>query len=108
MDHIKLVDDIRRVSQRLDKLPKELRTQAKAYAEKEREYRVALRQEILKLRSENFPATLISDLARGNVANLKFERDLAESLFKATVESSKAIQAEMSGLQSIYRRQDEM
>lgn len=108
MDHIKLVQDIRRVSQRLDKLPAELRKQAIAYAEKERTYRLALSQEMLKLRAENLPATLINDIARGNVAGLKFERDLAESLFKATVESSKAIQAEMSGLQSIYRRQDEV
>jgi len=108
MDHIKLVEDIRRVSQRLDKLPTELRKQAKAYAEKEHAYRVALSQTMLSLRAENMPATLINDVARGKVADLKFERDLAEALFKATVESSRAIQAEMSGLQSIYRRQDEV
>ncbi|MEJ8548431.1 hypothetical protein [Brevibacillus borstelensis] len=108
MDLVKIVEDIRRVSQRLDKLPAELRKQAIAYAEKERTYRLALSQEMMKLRAENMPATLINDVARGNVANLKFERDLAEALFKATVESSRAIQAEMSGLQSIYRRQDEV
>ncbi|MCC8435437.1 hypothetical protein HP567_012865 [Brevibacillus sp. M2.1A] len=108
MDLVDIVAAIRNVATRLDGVPRQLHVQAKEYASAERDYRIALRQEMLKLRAEGLPATLITDVARGNVAELKFKRDLAESLFKSASESSKALQAELSGLQSIYRRQDEM
>lgn len=108
MDHIDIAKAIRDVTQRLDGVPREIIKQAREYAAAERKYRIALKQEILTLRSQGLPATLIADVARGNVAELKFQRDLAESLFKAATESSKALQAELSGLQSIFRRQDEL
>lgn len=51
-------------------------------ARAEAAYRMELAKKELVLREEGFPATLIGDLARGDerVANLKLERDLAESL----------------------------
>lgn len=59
------------------------------YAEAERKYRIALQQEILKLRVDKIPVTIISDLARGSeiVAQLKFERDCAEAEYKSCIEA---------------------
>lgn len=103
MESIDIAQEIRRVSARLDKAPKAIRNDAKEFAEAERLYRMELAKEITKLKADGMPATLILDVARGNVAELKFKRDLAEGLYKASIESSKALQSEMSGLQSILK-----
>lgn len=52
--------------------------------------------------------TLIADLARGNVSKLKFKRDLAEFKYKAGRDKVQALQSEVSALQSICRRQDDI
>ncbi|KKX54450.1 hypothetical protein [Brevibacillus borstelensis] len=108
MDHIDIAQEIRRVSSRLDKVPQAIFDHAKAFAEAERVYRMELAKEITRLRTEGLQATLISDVARGNVAELKYKRDLAEGLYRSSVESSKALQAEMSGLQSILKVQSDV
>lgn len=108
MDHIDIAQAIRRVSERLDNAPQLIFGHAKAFAEAERAYRMELAKEIIRLRAEGMQATLISDVARGNVAELKYKRDLAEGLYRSSLESAKALQAELSGLQSIFRRHDEM
>ncbi|MED1953963.1 hypothetical protein [Brevibacillus centrosporus] len=98
--------EIRRVSTRLDGVPKAVFNAAKDFAEAEREYRKALSIEIVKLRTDGMPVSIISDVARGNVADLKFKRDLAEGQYRSCMESAKSLQSEMSGLQSILRVQD--
>jgi len=62
---------------------KELKTRGQAKAKAERDYRVALAKEMLKLRAEGTPVTIISDLCRGNekIATLKMKRDIADSLY---------------------------
>lgn len=54
-------------------------------AEKEKDYRVAKAQKELELRSGGYPATLITDLAKGDekVALLMLARDLAKALVEA-------------------------
>lgn len=98
--------EIRRVSKRLDNAPKAIFDAAKEFAEAERVYRKELSIEIVKLKAEGSPVSIINDVARGNVADLKYKRDLAEGLYKSSIESAKALQSELSGLQSILRVQD--
>lgn len=98
--------EIRRVSKRLDGAPKVIFNAAKDFAEAERDYRKALSIEIVKLKADGMPVSIINDVARGNVAELKYARDLAEGLYKSSSESAKVLQSEMSGLQSILRVQD--
>ena len=52
-------------------------------AKAEKEYRIALAQEEMRLKADKMPATLIMDLSRGNekVAGLRMERDIAEVLY---------------------------
>lgn len=61
----------------------------KLYAEKNRDYRVILRQEILRLKAEGNPATLIEKLARGTeeVAAAEFSKIVAENAYKASAEN---------------------
>lgn len=108
MESVEIAKEIIRVSSRLDKVPQAIFDNAKTFAEAERVYRMELAKEITRLRAEGLQATLISDVARGNVAELKYKRDLAEGLYRSSVESSKALQAEMSGLQSILKVQSDV
>lgn len=103
MELIDISKEIYRVSQRLDKAPKAIYEAAKEYAKYERDYRLALSMEIMKLKADGLPASLIADVARGNIAGYKFDRDLSEGQYKASIESSRVLQAELSGLQSMLK-----
>ena len=53
-------------------------------ANKEKDYKICLRQEALKLRSENnMPVSLINQIIYGvpEVAEKRFERDVAETMY---------------------------
>lgn len=105
---IEIAQELRGTSKRLDSASKEIFRMAKEKAEKERDYRKALAQQIMIVRESGVPATLVSDVARGNVADLKFERDLATDMFKAGIESLEAIKVQASVLQSIHKRYDSL
>lgn len=98
--------EIRRVSKRLDDAPRAIFNASKGFAEAERAYRKALSIEIMKLKSEGLNVSIMADVARGNCSDLKYERDLKEGLYRSSLESCKALQAELSGLQSVMRYQD--
>lgn len=65
------------------------RISGKEAADCERDYRVELAAEILRLSAEGERATLIPDIARGNpdIADLKCRRDCAEVIYKADQEA---------------------
>lgn len=70
-------------SQKIDKNINNLTSMARKYSEAEKQYRLELAKEIIKLRTKGVQATLIPDIARGNIADIKFNRDLAETEYKA-------------------------
>lgn len=100
-----VAETIYKTSKRLDKGVDYIVSKAKDYATAEKEYRIALSKEILILRDTKLPVTLIGDVARGNIADKKFNRDLAEQTYKASRDMLQALQAELSSLQSILRVQ---
>lgn len=108
MDLMSITSEIHKSSQRLSKGPAELFTLARKAAEAERAYRKALAMEIMKLRLEGLPATLIGDIARGNCADLKWARDLADAELTAGRDGLKAIICEVTALQSILKHQTEL
>jgi hypothetical protein len=108
MELLNLTKEIYDSTVRLKNGSKEIFKLAKVKAEKERDYRKALAVEIMRLKSEGMAATLVPDIARGNMADLKFERDLAEAGYVAGRESLGAIQSQMNGLQSILKVQAEV
>ena len=65
----------------------EIRRAYREFGEKERAYRKALAQRILELRGDKIPVTVIQDMAKGDlkIADLRFERDLAEGVREAAV-----------------------
>ena len=76
----------------------------------EREYKIALAHKILELRTEGVPVTIINDLARGDerIAELRFKRDLARSLYETAKEGMRSLRVEASVLQTISKIQDEV
>ncbi len=105
---IELTKEMHNVSKRIDKASREIFKLAKAKAEMERVYREALAKEIIKLRTEGVQATLISDLARGNVAYLKYERDLSHDMFKSGISALEAVKTQVSVLQTISKYHEVM
>ena len=108
MDLITLNQKMYETTQRIDKATKSIYKLAENKAEAEYHYRIALRQEILKLKTEGYPVSIIYDIAKGNAAHLMFERDKSADVFKASIESLKALQSELNGLQSISKYQSEV
>lgn len=108
MELITLTNEIYQVSQRLSAATNEIYKLANKRAVTERTYRLNLAKEITKLRAEGLPATLINDLARGNIAEIKFQRDLAEGQYRSAVEALEALKSQLSALQTISKYQSEV
>lgn len=94
-----------KTSQRLEKGVDILTSKGRNYAEKQRDYRKKLAIEIMKLRDAKVPVSIIADVARGNISDDLFERDLAETEYKSCREMLNALGIELSGLQSILKVQ---
>jgi ribosome-binding protein aMBF1 (putative translation factor) len=105
---VDIAQEIYSSAKRLQNSGDEMFKLARDYAEAEQEYRKALGMEIIKLKDAKMSVTLIGDIARSNVSNIKFKRDLAEFKYKAGRDKVQALQSELSALQSIYRRQNEI
>lgn len=108
LDTVEIAQEIYTAAKRLQKSGDKLFTLAKEYAQAEQKYRQALGMEIMKLRDEKVPVSIVGDVARANIAGLKFERDLAEYRYKAGRDKSQALQAEISALQTLYKRQEDI
>lgn len=108
MELTKITNEMYECSQRLKKATRALYKMAEEKAETEREYRMRLSQEMLKLKADGMNVTLIPDIARGNVSELKFKRDLADSQYRSALESLEALKSQLSALQSILKYQEEI
>lgn len=67
---------------------KKLRTNGAKLAEAEKDYKLALRKEALRLRSGNMPVTLINNIIYGvpEVADKRFKRDVEQANYDANKE----------------------
>ena len=99
MDLVNILTDLQK---QLDISVKQLRKSGKDYAEAYTNYRVALAQELVKLRDKNIPVTLCSDLARGNmeVAKKKFQEISTEAIYRANLESINSLKIRIKVIQS--------
>ncbi|KYH35851.1 hypothetical protein CLTEP_02440 [Clostridium tepidiprofundi DSM 19306] len=108
MELMQIGQEIHNTSKRIEEGVNRLHKYAVAYATAEKEYRIALAKEIMFLRDNKLPVTLVNDVARGNTAEQKFKRDLAEVEYKTARDMLNALQAELSGLQTLYKAQTEV
>lgn len=91
----------------LDTAVKQLRKTGTAYAEAERDYKILLRTEALKLRDDGMAVGMIDKVIYGipSVAAKRFERDCAEVVWKANQESINSIKLQMRLLEAQIQRE---
>ena len=76
-------------------------------ANAERVYRIAKAQKIATDKANGVQVTIIQDLAKGdeNIANLCYERDVAEVMYKASVESVNVYKKEAEIIKDEIKRE---
>ena len=86
---------------------KSLRKTGTDYAKAYTEYRIALAEELVKLKDQGTPATLCGDLARGkrDVAQKKFQEISTEAIYKANLESINALKIQIKVVQEQLERE---
>lgn len=92
-----LWDEIGQKRRELDVCIKELRKTGTAYAEAERAYKVKLREVCLRLRSEGMAIGMIQITCYGEpeVAELRFKRDVALTVWEANKEAINSIKLQL-------------
>ena len=92
-----LWDEIRTKTRQLDVCIKELRKSGTAFAEAERAYKVKLREVCLRMRSEGMAVGMIDKTCYGvpEVAALRFQRDVAETVYRANLEAINSVKLQL-------------
>lgn len=104
---MELIQEIGVKSSLLDAAVKQLGVRGKAYAQAERDYKVALAKRIMQEREKGTPVTIISDICRGDseIARLRFERDCAEVVYKSAMEAIQSIKLQIRILDAQIERE---
>ena len=93
-----LYNDLQSLTIRLNQSIKLLAKYGRELAETERDYKITLRQEALKLRAEKgMPVTLIQQVVYGvpEVAEKRYKRDVAEAMYQTAQENINSIKLQM-------------
>ena len=107
MMQIDLLNDLQAKTKQLEVSIRQLRKTGTEYAEAERDYKITLRQECLKLRDEGMAIGMIDKTCYGIpvVADARFKRDVAEAVYKANQEAINSIKLQMRLLESQISRE---
>ena len=102
-----LVEELDNKVKELDEAIKRLRYDGVALAQAERDYKVLLRTEVLKLRDEGMQVTVIKEIVRGipKVAELRQNRDIAQTFYEADKELINSIKLQIRVLQSQFSQE---
>ena len=104
---MELEQELTMKTKQLDKSVLELRQSGTEYAEAERNYKVLLRQECLKLRDEGMAIGMIDKTCYGipSVAEARFKRDVAEAVYRANMEAINSLKLQMRLISSQIERE---
>ena len=104
---MELYNELQTKTKQLETSVKQLRTSGSEYAEAERNYKVLLRQECLKLRDEGMAIGMIDKTCYGipSVAEARFKRDVAEAVYKANLEAINSIKLQMRLIEAQLQRE---
>ncbi|MBR6688768.1 MAG: hypothetical protein IKL68_01990 [Clostridia bacterium] len=100
-------DDIEEAINELNKTLSEYKKIQKDYALKEYKYRTALSKKLVQLRAEGQAVTHLADIARGmeEIAQLRFDRDIAEGLVKSAEEGINFYKLKIRELEAQHSRE---
>ncbi len=104
---MELYNELQVKTKHLEASIRQLRTSGTEYAEAEKNYKVLLRQECLKLRDEGMAIGMIDKTCYGipSVAEARFKRDVAEAVYKANIEAINSIKLQMRLIESQLQRE---
>ena len=104
---MELYNELQAKTKQLDISIRQLRKNGTKYAEAEREYKILLRQECLKLRDEGMAIGMIDKTCYGipSVAEARFKRDVAEAVYKANLEAINSIKLQMRLIENQLSRE---
>ena len=102
-----LYNEIQQKIRELEISIRSLRKTGQKYAEAERDYKILLRQEVLKMRDEGQAIGVITLTCYGipSVAESRFKRDTAEAIYKANQEAINSIKLQLRLLESQIQRE---
>lgn len=102
-----LYSELQAKTNQLDASIKMLRKSGTEYAQAERDYKVLLRTEVLKLRDQGTAIGVIDKTCYGipSVAEARFKRDCAEAVYKANLEAINSIKLQMRLIESQIQRE---
>lgn len=102
-----LYNELESKIQELEISIRSLRKTGQNYAEAERDYKILLRQEVLKLRDEGQAIGVITLTCYGipSVAEARFKRDTAEAIYKANLEAINSIKLQLRLLENQIQRE---
>lgn len=107
MEEYDLYQELQQKTKQLDVSIKTLRKSGTEYAQAERDYKVLLREECLKLRDEGMAIGMIDKTCYGipKVAEARFKRDVAETVYKANQEAINSIKLQMRLIEGQLNRE---
>lgn len=107
MEAIELFNEAMNLRRQLEKSILSLRQTGTAYAQAEKDYKVLLRQECLKLRDEGMAIGMIDKTCYGipSIAEARFKRDVAEAVYKANQEAINSIKLQMRIIENQINRE---
>ena len=107
MSQFDLYQELQSKTRQLDISIKQLRRSGTEYAQAERDYKVLLRTECLKLRDEGMAIGMIDKTCYGipSVAEARFKRDVAEAVYKANQEAINSIKLQMRLIEAQISRE---
>lgn len=102
-----LYNDLQQKTRELETSIRLLRQNGTAYAQAEKEYKMLLRQECLKLRDEGMAIGMINMTAYGipSVAEARFKRDVAEAVYFANKEAINSIKLQLRLIEGQLQRE---
>lgn len=104
---LSLFNELQQKTKELETSIRLLRRNGTAYAQAEKEYKILLRSECLKLRDEGMAIGMIDKTCFGipAVAEARFNRDVAEAVYKANQEAIQSIKLQMRLIENQISRE---
>lgn len=86
---------------------KKLREHGEKFAQAEHDYKVAMSKEVLRMRDEKTPATLINLVIYGQpeIARLRLQRDIAQVLYDANQEHINVVKLQIRIIENQIQRE---
>lgn len=102
-----LYEELQHKTNQLDYSVKQLRENGTNYAQAEKDYKILLRSECLKLRDDGMAIGMIDKTCYGipSVAEARFKRDVAEAVYRANQEAINSLKLQMRLIESQISRE---